>query len=77
MSPCLPRTVPFEPGCIVRFVGSLGGSPLYSLTYWFNGRTHQATLICEVIPDLLHVMTHFDLYPDKWTEITRAAPAAL
>jgi hypothetical protein len=75
MHPCLPNTIPAEPGCAVRDTGvrridADAQRPLFSLTFWHSGRAYQATLICEVIPDLLDVMTHFERFPDKWTAIT-------
>jgi hypothetical protein len=70
MSPCLPNPIPFEPGCVVRLIDERGLRPLYALTYWFNHRAYQATLICEILPDLLNVMTHFDRFPDKWTAVS-------
>jgi hypothetical protein len=75
MQPCLPNPIPFECGCVVRDTGirrvdAQSLQPLYALTYWHNHRAYQATLICEVVPALLDVMTHFDRFPDKWTAVS-------
>ena len=58
------------PGCCVRRAGSQGAETLWSLTLWLNGRVYQAHLLCEGVPDLLAVMSHFDRRRQHWGEVT-------